>query len=257
MSANMTAKSPMVISLDGNVGSGKSTLLALLKQNYKRKNNEREIIFLQEPVNVWENIKDENGVTILEKFYADQEKYSFSFQMMAYISRLSLLRKTIKQHGNAIIITERSVHTDKNVFAKMLYDDKKIEKINYDIYLRWFNEFIKDIPLKGIIYLKTYPAVCWNRIKERNREGENIPLIYSHKCHEYHEHWIVNSTLPVLTLDGNEDFKEHIKDEWLYKIMHFLENLENLENIKDIEDIDTCDNQRENIFQNYTSYTHC
>ena len=207
-----------------------------------------EIVFLQEPINVWENIKDENGVTILEKFYTNQEKYSFSFQMMAYISRLSLLRKTIKQHGNAIIITERSVHTDKNVFAKMLFDDKKIEKINYDIYLRWFNEFIKDIPLKGIVYLKTAPVVCWNRIKERNREGEDIPLLYSHKCHEYHERWIENSTLPVLTLDGNEDFKDRIKDEWLYKIIHFLEN---------IEDIDAGNNQFENIFQNYMLYTHC
>ncbi len=248
MASDMAPNSPMVISLDGNVGSGKSTLLALLKQNYNRKINEREIVFLQEPVNVWENIKDENGVTILEKFYADQEKYSFSFQMMAYISRLSLLRKTIKQHGNGVIITERSVHTDKNVFDKMLYDDKKIEKINYDIYLRWFNEFIKDIPLKGIIYLKTDPAVCWKRIKERKREGEDIPLIYSHKCHEYHERWIGNSTHPTLTLDGNDDFKTHIKDEWLYKIIHFLEN---------IEDIDTCENQIENIFQNYILSNHC
>ena len=43
------------------------------------------------------NIKDENGVTILEKFYSDQNKYSFSFQMMAYISRLKLLKDTIYQ----------------------------------------------------------------------------------------------------------------------------------------------------------------
>mgnify|MGYP005636053045 CR=1 FL=1 len=61
----------------------------------------------------------------------------------------------------------------------------------------------------------------------------------------------------MLTLDGNENFKDHIKDEWLYKIMHFLENLENIKVIKDIEDIDTYDNQRENIFQSYASYTHC
>ena len=32
------------------------------------------------------NIKDENDEHILSKFYNDQEKYSFTFQMMAYIS---------------------------------------------------------------------------------------------------------------------------------------------------------------------------
>ena len=41
MAEDIIAKSPMVISLDGNVGSGKSTLLALLKQNYKPEINER------------------------------------------------------------------------------------------------------------------------------------------------------------------------------------------------------------------------
>ena len=35
----------------------------------------------------------------------------------------------------------------KNVFAKMLYDDKKIEMVNYDIYNRWFDEFVKKYPL--------------------------------------------------------------------------------------------------------------
>ena len=65
-----------------------------------------------------EYITDKKGETILAKFYKDQDKYSFSFQMMAYISRISLLRKIIKKNPTAIIITERSVLTDKNVFAK-------------------------------------------------------------------------------------------------------------------------------------------
>ena len=64
----------------------------------------------------------------IEKFYKDQQKYAFSFQMMAYISRLALLRRVIRENPNAIIITERSVFTDKEVFAKMLYDEGKIEE---------------------------------------------------------------------------------------------------------------------------------
>mgnify|MGYP000683927573 CR=1 FL=1 len=57
--------------------------------------------------------------------------------MMAYITRITQLRKAIQQHKNCIIITERSILTDKNVFAKMLHDDKKIEEINYNIYKLW------------------------------------------------------------------------------------------------------------------------
>ena len=73
-----------IISIEGNIGSGKTTLLQNLKNKYK---NNPQVIFLKEPVDEWNNIKDSNGTTILEKFYLDQEKYSFAFQMMAYISR--------------------------------------------------------------------------------------------------------------------------------------------------------------------------
>ena len=34
-----------------------------------------------------------------------------------------------------IIITERSLYTDKHVFAKMLHDQGKIEDVCYQIYL--------------------------------------------------------------------------------------------------------------------------
>ena len=104
----------IIISIEGNIGSGKSTLVDYLKNNYTDKN----IVYLQEPVDEWNNIKDENNITILEKFYANQTKYSFAFQMMAYISRLDLLRNSIKNNPNSIIITERSLFTDKYVFAK-------------------------------------------------------------------------------------------------------------------------------------------
>ena len=75
--------------------------------------------------------------------------------MMAYISRLHLLRLKIKENNTySIIISERSVQTDRNVFAKMLFDDDLIEHDEYNIYNRWFDEFLDDIKLGGIIYVK-------------------------------------------------------------------------------------------------------
>ena len=161
-----------VISIEGNIGSGKSTLLSHLKQTLTLENGQ-QVMFLQEPVDEWENIKDEEGNTMIQKFYANQEKYSFAFQMMAYISRLSLLKKSIEENPDVIILTERSLFTDKFVFAKMLYDSKKIESVEYQIYLRWFDTFAKDFPIAGTIYVKTDPEMCHSRIAKRSRDGES------------------------------------------------------------------------------------
>ena len=78
--------------------------------------------------------------------------------MMAYISRLSLLRKALKEEYD-IIFTERSIYTDKNVFAQMLYDSKQMSTTEYLIYNKWFNEFITDLPVDKIIYLNTLGEV--------------------------------------------------------------------------------------------------
>ena len=109
-----------IISIDGNIGSGKSTLYNFLKDKYK---NNKEIGFVEEPVDTWNKIRDKNDVPILTNLYKDTNKYAFRFQMMAYISRLSLLRKAVLSNNYQVIITERSVFTDKNIFAKMLHED--------------------------------------------------------------------------------------------------------------------------------------
>ena len=229
-----------IVSVEGNIGSGKSTLLDNLKKEF---NNNPYIIFLKEPVDEWSNIKDENGVTILEKFYSDQDKYSFSFQMMAYISRLNLLKDTVlqikslhskndseTQISKYIIITERSLYTDKMVFAKMLYDSGKIEHINYQIYLKWFDAFSKEYPIDKIIYVKTDPEICHERIVKRHRDGEsNIPIEYLQSCDKYHEKMLDTSSNECvceeqLILNGNNDIYKNksILNEWILTIKNFI-----------------------------------
>ena len=220
------------ISIEGNIGSGKSTLLANLREHYKNNDN---VIFLKEPVDEWAKIKDINGTTILEKFYADQEKYSFSFQMMAYVSRIKVLRDTLKEktkkdNNNYIIITERSLYTDKMVFAKMLYDSGKIEDVNYQIYLNWFDTFSGEFPVHKVIYVKAAPEKCYERIAKRSREGEeNIPLEYLTACSLYHDNMLdkTNNTCVCdeqLILDGNIDIYENKTqvDKWIQEIEQYI-----------------------------------
>ena len=215
-----------IYSIDGNIGSGKSTIVELLKKRIQS-NEYIDFIFLEEPVNDWNDIKDKDGETMLSKFYKDQDKYSFSFQMMAYISRIHKLRECISKcnkNKKTIIITERSVYTDKNVFAKMLYDDKKIEEVNYKIYLKWFDEFLKEIPITGYIYVKTDPKICFERIKKRNRKGEDIPLKYLERCDLYHECWLTNVDLLI---NGNDEYDKIINLEDKYKDLIYNFIIEN------------------------------
>jgi len=222
-----------IVSIEGNIGSGKSTLLENLRKHYK---DDSHVVFLKEPVDDWEKIKDKQGNTMLKKFYSDQDKYSFAFQMMAYISRLKILRDTIKtitsknNNEHYVIITERSLYTDKHVFAKMLHDQGKIEDVCYQIYLNWFDEFAKDFPINYTVYVKTDPKNCYGRIHKRAREGEEvIPLAYLQECHNYHEEFLDDQTgisSKKLCIDGNVDIykNEQIVEDWLSLIKLFVSN---------------------------------
>lgn len=227
MSANFK-----IVSIEGNIGSGKSTLLENLREQY---NNNTRIMFLREPVDDWEKIKDNNGNTMLKKFYSDQEKYSFAFQMMAYISRLKILRDTVKEimlnpSEQYIIITERSLYTDKYVFAKMLHDQGNIEDVCYQIYLNWFDEFAKDFPIDFTVYVNTEPQKCYDRIHLRARDGEEvIPLAYLQDCHNYHEEFLDEHKgikTNKLVLDGNVNIYENEEtlEDWLKQIDMFIRN---------------------------------
>ena len=110
----LTKKMPIIISFDGNIGSGKSSVVNYFQKNFPKfcnlKTYHYKICFLDEPVNQWESIVDINdNKNIIEKFYANNKEYSFQFQMMAYISRLSLLRKALLQDYD-IIFTERYLY---------------------------------------------------------------------------------------------------------------------------------------------------
>ena len=212
-----------IVSIEGNIGSGKSTLRELLEKSSLPIGNSPSyiLVYVDEPVNEWETIVDSKGVNIIEKFYSDQKEYSFAFQMMAYISRLASLKRAIELHNqdkDVIFVCERSLWTDRYVFAQMLHDEGKIENIKFQIYLKWFDEFIKDYPLDAIIYVTTEPELCSGRITKRNRQGETIPLEYLHRCHEYHTRWL-KTNLDCELLEVNPNFDSTIKY-FIYDFLH-------------------------------------
>lgn len=216
-----------IVSIEGNIGSGKSTLLKKMREKYSKNNN---IVFVDEPVDDWESIKDQNGTSMLQLFYQNQNKHAFAFQMMAFVSRLSKLKEAIAKNPNAIIITERSLHTDKMVFAQMLRDSNNIAFEHHQIYLKWFDTFSADYSINKIIYVNTPPEICYERIATRSRNGEStIPLDYLTNCHAYHNNMInkfskncVCKDQIVIDGSGNIYKNENLIDLWLNDIDNFI-----------------------------------
>ena len=170
----------MIITVEGNIGSGKSTLLKRLRSHHP------EWCFLDEPVELWKTVTNSEGKDIIECFYSDQEKYAFSFQILAYITRLKKIMEAQqkKSNPNQIFISERSVDTDHYVFAKMLYDDGKISELDWQIYQQYIQNFSQASKVDAVIYVSTAPEKCLERINIRNRTGEsNISLDYLQGCH--------------------------------------------------------------------------
>jgi deoxyadenosine/deoxycytidine kinase len=109
----------------------------------------------------------------------------------------------------------------------MLYDSGKLEDVEYQIYLKWFDHFIDKQKIEKVVYLKTDPKICLHRINKRKRDGEsNIPLEYLEKCHSYHEDMINKNIEEKLIIDTNIDTEDnlHMINVWLNMIENFIIN---------------------------------
>lgn len=200
----------VIVSVEGNIGSGKSTLIARLAEYYK---DQPGVVCMQEPVDIWSKIADASGTTILEKFYADPDKYAFSFQIMAYASRMQAIRAAIDNPATRVIITERCLDTDRLVFTKMLHDAGRINDIEHQVYLLCFANFTPRTPTSKIVYLQTTPDTCAERIVARSRPGEAvISREYLAACHTYQEDMLAMGEVcdTQLVLDGNADLPDTI-----------------------------------------------
>jgi len=225
------SKKPVIISIEGNIGSGKTTILENLEKSLE---HDPSILFLREPLDVWESVKDsKTGENILQKFYANPEKYAFAFQVMAYATRLSMVRDAIKIGDGQYraIVLERSLAADKRIFAKMLYDDGKIDDVCYQIYQKFYKEFSDEVGLDGIVYIDADAEICKQRVEKRSRQGEDgIALEYLQKCKKYHDEWMSDEPL-ALRIKTNQNVSYDPVDStdqgnvWLKQISGYIYDL--------------------------------
>jgi deoxyadenosine/deoxycytidine kinase len=197
----------MLISIEGGIGSGKSQLLEDLQSQLHLS---APHLVIQEDVADWTSFCDHEGRNILERYYQDKSKFSYCFQTLVLVSRIHHIVSTLKANPNTIIFTERSHLTDLLIFAKTLYEQQAMTQIEWLTYNKC-HSFLSDmlnINVDMVLYLRTDPDVCMNRIKLRNRKGEDlIPMEYVKTLHQKHDDWLIinDNVSSVIVLDGNID----------------------------------------------------
>ena len=143
--------------------------------------------------------------------------------MNAFITRGKLIEET--EEGGHTLLMERSVYSDRNVFAKNCYEKGLINEIEWKTYLNWFNWLSKKLSISGdaYIYLRTSPEKSYSRIQKRGRgEEKEIPLEYIEEIHRKHEDWLANPRKNVLILDGNLENSPERLERFSNKILNFI-----------------------------------
>ena len=207
----MSENKPILVFIEGNISSGKSTTCTQLSEYLKANNgvlNGRKCVIIHEPVDVW------TDVGLLQNFYADKKRWAYTFQSMAYITKMMLLDNL---EPGVIYICERSPYVDATCFGSLCYDNGDMNDSEWKIYNFWWSHYMKNFETKNdirFIYLKTDTALCLERIQSRNRSEElGIPLEYLNALDKKHDEWLNDPNMLhyVLRLNGCDSTKDIVR----------------------------------------------
>ena len=185
----LTYSNIILLSLEGNIGSGKTTILQKLKETNP------EWVFVDEPVDDWLALKNADGESLLEVFYKDKKRWSYTFQNAAVLYRYQKLRAAldlIPPGKPTVVLMERSLETDRQVFCRMLHKDGFVDNLENKLYEAWFSHLISMLPpVDGYIFVNTTPELSFDRVATRARLGESvIPITYLKELDIYHRSWL-------------------------------------------------------------------
>jgi len=188
---------PRVMCIEGNIGSGKSTLLRELEK--------KGFCVLQEPVN-------KTWCKFLPLMYSDPKRWGMTFQLevLNWFHTLGekILPELSKSHPR--IIVERSPMSSFFIFCSNLYSEANMTDWEYDK-IKWVFELCRWKPRKTL-YLQVSPEVCCERIRQRNRSGEeDIDSKLMENLHKRHERCFSQNEdedVEVFVLDAEQNIEK-------------------------------------------------
>lgn len=234
------------VSIEGNIAVGKSTFARLLQSACP----DWEVV--TEPVSQWQNFKSDGGSgcsvsNLLQMMYADPQRWSYTFQTHSCMSRMRTQLqppgpRLLQSEGGAVQVYERSIYSDRYIFALNSFELGSINATEWAIYQDWHSllveEFGQRVALEGIIYLRAPPQTCMERLKVRGRpEEQEVTQDYLEKLHVQHEKWLLDKSTevhfealrkaPVLQLDASVEFKSdpQVQHDYITKVREFFSSL--------------------------------
>tara|TARA_B100001248_G_scaffold149396_1_gene112079 strand:- start:109 stop:738 length:630 start_codon:yes stop_codon:yes gene_type:complete len=196
------------IVISGNIGVGKTTLSEKISKKF---NWELQL----------EEVKDN---PYLDDFYKSMKDWSFHLQIFFLNSRFNQIQKI--SESNNVVIQDRSIYEDYEVFTKTLYDSGILMEREFNNYKRLYNTILKYINEPDLlIYLRNLNIdKIISNIDKRSRKFEkSIDKEYLKKLNIYYENWIKKHPQEkILTIDLSED--DFIEDpKFLKKIYSMIE----------------------------------
>lgn len=170
--------SQKIIFIEGNVASGKSSALEHLKQTFENK-----ILLLEEPVTDWQKVQSgkSDSLNLLEHFYQDFSKYGYCFQTFAFLTRMKRLLEALeraRKEEKEMIICERSIFTDREIFLESLYENGSITPMEravyhnqWDFWIDLMKPFFQNIEIE-FLFLSCPPEKALEHLHIRSRNEE-------------------------------------------------------------------------------------
>jgi deoxyadenosine/deoxycytidine kinase len=175
------------IAVAGNMGVGKTTMVDFLCSRY-------DLSPVYEPYT-------ENPY--LDDFYKDMRSWGFHSQLYFLTHKFRLHMQLNDNPG--IVVQDRTIYEDAEIFATNLYRTRKIPKRDYETYMELYRTMRTALqPPDLMIYLRCSVRAIRKRIKKRGRPSEQkIPTRYIRNLNLLYEEWLGNYTLsPVLIWDS-------------------------------------------------------
>ncbi len=186
----------MSIVVDGIIGAGKTTVAKMVSEHLN--------------IPMFEELKNddlENTIEhrMLNKFYADQSRWSAIIQVMFLNERFRDLKKIEEDEQFAIL--DRSIYGDE-IFAKTINKRGNMSDDELTIYQELLHNMLEHInPPKLLIYLDVSIDTAMERIRKRHRgtEADMIPEDYMVDLRDTYEEWYNEFNLcPKIRIDLNE-----------------------------------------------------
>uniref|UniRef100_A0A8C9HHZ2 Thymidine kinase 2 n=1 Tax=Piliocolobus tephrosceles TaxID=591936 RepID=A0A8C9HHZ2_9PRIM len=204
-----------VICVEGNIASGKTTCLEFFS-------NATDIEVLTEPVSKWRNVRGHNPLVS-----GPAPAWGVSLQGRGQVG-------DPRSHVNA---TWGDAGYPYNSHCS-----GKMPEVDYVVLSEWFDWILRnmDVSIDLIVYLRTNPETCYQRLKRRCREEEKvIPLVrdcwwagcalptsdrlfmfpwqeYLEAIHHLHEEWLIKGSLfpvaaPVLVIEADHHMERMLE----------------------------------------------